>query len=156
MVKKATKVVTGHLIEPRVRMALRDLPKTNTEIEDEAISMLEWAKLPTSFDLPEYPLSKGFRVKKFFLLSEKNEFFADCLESSRTYIATRLRKLWREDGYKKDYVLRFLPFYDQEFKEDVIMRLNNANAALASSGQKTFTPVYLDRIPNSDSVPVRQ
>lgn len=156
MVKKATKTVTGQLIEPRVRMALRDLPKTNNEIEDEAVSMLEWAKLPSSFDLPEYPLSKGFRVKKFFALSEKSEFFADCLESSRTYIATRLRKLWREDGYKKDYVLRFLPFYDEEFKEDVMLRLNQANAALASSGQKTFTPVYLDKIPDSPLVPVRQ
>lgn len=126
-------------------------PPTDLEAQNAlANEMIQWVARQDSFALEEFPISKRMAPSRFYQCAEDNEYFADALDFARYSISSRLQKGLRTKELEKDYVLRMLPLYNQEYKALIIDKVRQLQE---QRQQKIF--VIVDEIPKTDQVPAR-
>jgi len=104
---------------PRARARRRYLVKPPQEIEkqNELVNeMLIWAQKNDSLCLEDFPISKNMAPTRFYACAQDNDYFADALDLARYTISSRLQLGLRDRTLDKNYVLRLLPIYNQEYK----------------------------------------
>lgn len=122
--KKSIESFDGQLIDRVPVRQIKQIPTTKEGVEKVIEEMITFCLNGECYDLAEFCAHKMFVPSRFYRLAEEFPNFNDALEICRMLIAIHLRKLWREDGYKQNYVLRFLPFYDKELRDDMAAQVN--------------------------------
>ena len=103
----------------RARARRRYLVKPPQEIEKQnklVNEMLIWAQKNDSLCLEDFPISKNMATTRFYACAQDNDYFADALDLARYTISSRLQLGLRNRTLDKNYVLRLLPIYNQEYK----------------------------------------
>lgn len=106
-------------VPPRARARRRYLVKPPQEIEKQnklVNEMLIWAQKNDSLCLEDFPISKSIAPTRFYACAQDNDYFADALDLARYTISSRLQLGLRDRTLDKNYVLRLLPIYNQEYK----------------------------------------
>ena len=98
------------------------VPSSVDEQDKLGIEFVEWASLPQSYYLEEFPLQKRINPYKFFGMRHKNEFFAECHQIAKYLCGLHLKQLIHKREIPYQYVIALLPSYNQEFKEQLAER----------------------------------
>lgn len=110
-------------------------------------ALREWVKSEDVFAIEDFPISLSMSPNRFYKLAETNEYFADCLDIARKTIGSRLQRGWRERTLDKDYVLRILLLYNDEYKKITLdkMRVIEDSKAQATQFNITMNPIPADK-----------
>jgi len=90
-------------------------PTSDTEFRQLAHELLEWAHLPTSVNINDFPISKmisPYRFKRY-----KLPYFQEALEMANYIIASRNRSLTNAKECDKDIYFKELYLLDKDYKE---------------------------------------
>lgn len=100
-------------------------PPTDEQKQNKlANELLDWVNNEDSFAIEDFPISKSIAPSRFYQCANDNEYFAEALELARYTIGSKLQKGMREKILPKDYVLRLLPLYNEEYKSLILDKIN--------------------------------
>jgi hypothetical protein len=122
MSKKTNKASRAH--RRLVNLPPEDILEQNI-LADE---LIEWVQ-GAVYAIEEFPISKSMAPSRFYAITNTNEYFADALDLARYIIGCRLQKGLRDKTLDKDYVLRLLPIYNQAYKDLMLTKLKESDAA---------------------------
>jgi hypothetical protein len=109
----------------RARRRLINKPPQEEQAQNElANEMLDWVDQDESYTLEDFPISKSMAPSRFYRCAMQNEYFAEALDLARYTISSRLQKDLRSKRLDKDYVLRLLPLYNQEYKSLILDKID--------------------------------
>ena len=148
------RIEVNYPLEKQCR-GLKPLPTEEESIIEYGDQLVEWSENPENMELARFPLSLRHNPYKFYRLSEKNEYFRDCLETAKLNIAIRLIEGWRTGRIKESFVKAFLPMFDETYKQylfEVISLRSHLQAQAQQQG--SVINVIMDKIENSPLVPV--
>lgn len=92
-------------------------PSEKKEQDELANEMLRFISDENVLTLDSFPISKSMAPKYFYKLANKNDYFDLCLDLARSILSDRLIYGWHHGRFQKDFVLRMLPLYNEEYKE---------------------------------------
>lgn len=107
----------------RARAYIRLCPKDPSEQNKLGEEMVHHVLNNEIYALEEFPISLNMAPSWFYRMSENNEHFANCLNLARYIIATRLQNEWRTRKIDKEFALRMLPIYHDEYKEFTLSKI---------------------------------
>ncbi len=116
----------------------RWLQKPPSDIEEQnklANELIKWVS-DVVYELEDFPISKSMAPTRFYAIAKDNEYFAEALDLARYVISSRLQKGLREKSIDKDYVMRMLPIYNQDFRSYMLAKIKQSEEA---KGNKPFT-----------------
>jgi hypothetical protein len=67
--------------------------------------------------LEDFPIGKRYAPSRFYKMAEQNEYFDNCLNFARRLVGSRLVNGWKNDLFEKDFCLRLLPLYNEEYRD---------------------------------------
>jgi hypothetical protein len=67
--------------------------------------------------------------RRFYAIATTNEYFADALDLARYIIGCRLQRGLRDRKLDRDYVLRLLPLYNEDYKDLLLAKVKESEAA---------------------------
>lgn len=112
--------------EARARKRFINLPPGRVDEQNNlADEMSEWVSKQQVWNLDQFPISKKMAPSRFYNLKDNNEYFANALEYARRVISDRLIMGWKTKEVEKDFCLRFLPLYNQEYRDYVNEKIYN-------------------------------
>ncbi len=117
--------------QPRAPAHRRWLQKPPTDIEEQnalADELLKWVS-NVVYELEDFPISKSMAPTRFYAIASNNEYFAEALDLARYVISSRLQKGLREKTIDKDYVMRMLPIYNQDFRSYMLAKIKQSEDA---------------------------
>jgi hypothetical protein len=148
-VYKTEAEVTNERIRARTRIVLP--PVDNTEQNILAELMVSYVKDNPTFQLEDFPISLNMAPSKFYKLAEVNEYFAHALNLARNIIASRIQLQWRERKIDREYAIRMLPLYHDQYYDFMMMKLKKD----AEGKEAARLTVQVNEIPSSPLVPER-
>lgn len=107
----------------RARAYIRITPKDPVEQNKLGEEMVHWVFNTPTYVLEEFPISLHMAPSYFYRMAETNDYFANCLNLARMVIAARLQNEWRAKNIEREYALRLLPLYHEEFKEFTLSKI---------------------------------
>lgn len=107
----------------RARAYIRITPKNAAEQNRLGEEMVHWVFNTHTYALEEFPISLHMAPSYFYRMAETNDYFAHCLNLARMVIAARLQNEWRTKNIEREYALRLLPLYHEEFKEFTLAKI---------------------------------
>ena len=75
------------------------------------------------YELEDFPISQSMAPTRFYAIARDNEYFSEALDLARYVISSRLQKGLRDKTLEKDYVLRLLPIYNQDFRNYMLAKI---------------------------------
>jgi hypothetical protein len=120
MKKKKLDNVEPTEILPRKR--LKECPHDEESQNRLGNELVDWVIHTDTFTLADFPMSRSLGPSRFYKMARYNEYFADCLDFARHMIAARLQKGWQDKTIDKDYAVRWLPVYDEAFRDMVMQK----------------------------------
>lgn len=127
-------------------------PRSAYAIECLAHDMLQWAQTDTTLVIETFPLSRNIQPRMFMRLAEKNEFFADALETVKLLFFQRLTIGWRTKEFDAKNAEKFCAFYNIDYREFIKSMARPPD----NQDQRGSITVQLAPIPNNPSVPVKE
>jgi hypothetical protein len=91
-------------------------PHDPKEIRELADELMEWAKLPTSVEINDFPISKNINPYDFKRI--KDDYFQGALSIANYTLNSRQKKLVNCKVYEKEMFFKYLRLYDKDYKED--------------------------------------
>lgn len=136
----------------KVHVGLNKPPENRKEQDALALEFLAWATATTSFEMEEFPLSKRINPYRFYKMADSNYFFAEVLEFVKYQMGYNLKKSSRgpDAVVSEQYVLKYFPFYNKEYREMMVSMVSKAIAA-----RSQIIVVKQDEIESSPMVPER-
>lgn len=127
-------------------------PPEDIDSQNELIKeMIEWAiNDETAMDPEKFPIMKCINPYRFKRIGDENEFFKEGYQIANYIIGVRLKEKTRNRELDKDYLFKFLPMYNPEFKELLESQKRDESAIV------TQRIVVLTQTPESPLVPLKE
>ena len=108
--------IDGTLINARIRGRLIvELPIRSSEVDAELDRLLEWASDSKSGDMDEYFHKNFFSRRAYAEMVTRTAYAKEAFLLAKDMIGMNMRREWKENPYMRDYTLRFLHRYDEDF-----------------------------------------
>ena len=127
-------------------------PKGEKERKELLEEFIQWSFNTDSFEIEDFALSKRINPYRFHKLRHEDPIYEDIFELAKYAFASRLKKAARLDSkvYSDQYVLKFLPIYDREYREWIVSQVTKGIEANSKIN------IVMQSIPSSTLVPERK
>jgi hypothetical protein len=82
-----------------------------------AKEMCEWVLTDNAWWLDDFAISKRMAPSKVYKIAETNEVFEQAINFCRAVIASKMVHGWKNKIVEKEFCLRLLPLYSDEYKD---------------------------------------